>query len=256
VQSFNDDHLQAIGRVHNRAQALAALEEAARSFDTFNLDLMYALPGQTPAELRQDVDQALAFAPPHLSIYHLTIEPNTYFAKFPPRLPEDDEAYAMLDLITEQTGLRGLQRYEVSAYARPGHHCRHNLNYWQFGDYLGIGAGAHSKLSFAHRIVRQVRTREPRLYMERALQGQPMAQEEEIKRSDLPFEYMLNALRLRQGFALAEFSERTGLALTALQKGLLAAEAQGLVVRDLARVIPTERGFDFLSDLQSLFLSD
>lgn len=163
VQSFNDEHLKRIGRVHDRAQAIAALEEAARSFDTFNLDLMYALPGQSLAELRQDVDQALTFAPPHLSIYHLTIEPNTYFAKHPPSIPEDDTAYAMLDLITERTALTGLQRYEVSAYARSGHHCRHNLNYWQFGDYLGIGAGAHSKLSFAHRIVRQVRLREPRL---------------------------------------------------------------------------------------------
>jgi oxygen-independent coproporphyrinogen-3 oxidase len=256
VQSFNDAHLKAIGRVHDRAQALAALEEAARSFDTFNLDLMYALPGQTLTELRQDVDQALAFAPPHLSIYHLTIEPNTYFAKHPPQVPEDDEAYAMLDLLTERTGLAGLQRYEVSAYARPGHHCRHNLNYWQFGDYLGIGAGAHSKLSFAHRIVRQVRTREPRLYMERALAGQAMAQEEEVKRADLPFEFMLNALRLRQGFALAEFSERTGLALTAIQHGLDEAERKGWITRDLARVLPTERGFDFLSDLQSLFLAN
>jgi len=256
VQSFHDAHLQRIGRVHDRAQALAALEEAARSFDTFNLDLMYALPGQTLAELRQDVDQALAFAPPHLSIYHLTIEPNTYFAKHPPKVPEDDEAYAMLDLLTERTGQAGLERYEVSAYAKPGHHCRHNLNYWQFGDYLGIGAGAHSKLSFAHRIVRQVRTREPRLYMERALAGQAMAQEEEVKRADLPFEFMLNALRLRQGFALAEFSERTGLALTAIQHGLEEAERKGWITRDLARVLPTERGFDFLSDLQSLFLSD
>ncbi len=256
VQSFHDANLQRIGRVHDRAQALAALEEAARSFDTFNLDLMYALPGQTLAELRQDVDQALAFAPPHLSIYHLTIEPNTYFAKHPPKVPEDDEAYAMLDLLTERTGQAGLERYEVSAYAKPGHHCRHNLNYWQFGDYLGIGAGAHSKLSFAHRIVRQVRTREPRLYMERALAGQAMAQEEEVKRADLPFEFMLNALRLRQGFALAEFSERTGLALTAIQHGLEEAERKGWITRDLARVLPTERGFDFLSDLQSLFLSD
>ncbi|PHM20840.1 MAG: YggW family oxidoreductase [Curvibacter sp. PD_MW3] len=255
VQSFNDAHLKAIGRVHDRAQAMAALEEAARSFDTFNLDLMYALPGQTQAQLRQDVDQALAFAPPHLSIYHLTIEPNTWFAKYPPQVPEDDEAYAMLDIITERTGLAGLQRYEVSAYARSGHHCRHNLNYWQFGDYLGIGAGAHSKLSFAHRIVRQVRLREPRLYMDRALQGEAVAQEEEIRLADLPFEYMLNALRLRQGFALAEFGERTGLAMTAIQRGLEEAERKGLVTRDLARVMPTERGFDFLSDLQSLFLA-
>ena len=256
VQSFDDEHLRRIGRVHDRAQALAALEEAARSFDTWNLDLMYALPGQTLAGLGQDLEQALAFVPPHLSIYHLTIEPNTYFAKHPPRLPEDDTAYAMLDLITERTGVAGLQRYEVSAYARPGHHCRHNLNYWQYGDYLGIGAGAHGKLSFAHRIVRQVRTREPRLYMERALAGDAVAQEEEVRRADLPFEYMLNALRLRQGFALAEFGERTGLAITAIARQLDEAERRGWITRDLQRVQPTERGFDFLSDLQGLFLPD
>jgi len=254
VQSFNDEQLKRIGRVHDSAQAIAALEEAAHCFDTFNLDLMYALPGQTLADLQQDVRQALAFAPPHLSIYHLTIEPNTYFAKYPPQVPEDDTAYAMLDLITERTELAGLQRYEVSAYAKPGHHCRHNLNYWQFGDYLGIGAGAHGKLSFAHRIVRQVKVREPRLYMERALAGQAMAQEEEVARADLPFEFMLNALRLRQGFALSEFSERTGLALTAIQLPLEHAEHKGWVKRDLQRVQPTERGFDFLSDLQELFL--
>ena len=254
VQSFNDEMLKRIGRVHDRDQAIAALEEAARSFDTFNLDLMYALPDQTLGELQQDLAQALAFAPPHLSIYHLTIEPNTYFAKYPPPLPEDDTAYAMLDLITENTGLAGLQRYEVSAYAKPGHHCRHNLNYWQFGDYLGIGAGAHGKLSFPHRIVRQVKLREPRLYMERALAGTALAQEQEVARADLPFEFMLNALRLRQGFALSEFCERTGLALTAIQQPLEEAERKGWITRDLKRVQPTERGFDFLSDLQALFL--
>jgi oxygen-independent coproporphyrinogen-3 oxidase len=256
VQSFDDAHLKRIGRVHDRAQAMAALEEAARSFNTWNLDLMYALPGQTLKGLREEIDQALDFSPPHLSIYHLTIEPNTYFAKHPPEVPEDDTAYAMLDLITERTALAGLNRYEVSAYARPGHHCRHNLNYWQFGDYLGIGAGAHGKLSFAHRVVRQVRTRDPRLYMERALAGDAIAQEEEVARTDLPFEFMLNALRLRQGFALSEFSERTGLALTAIRRALEEAERKGWITRDLQRVQPTARGFDFLSDLQALFLPE
>ncbi len=141
VQSFNDAHLKALGRVHDRAQAIAALEEAAAAFETFNLDLMYALPGQTMDQLEQDLAQALAMMPPHLSVYHLTIEPNTYFAKFPPRIPDDDTAYAMLDRITEMTGGAGMDRYEVSAYAKPGHRCWHNMNYWQFGDYLGIGAG-------------------------------------------------------------------------------------------------------------------
>ncbi|WP_312790572.1 radical SAM family heme chaperone HemW [Diaphorobacter nitroreducens] len=256
VQSFNDRHLQALGRVHNRAQALAAVEEAAQAFDTFNLDIMYALPGQTPADLDEDMRTALALQPPHISIYHLTIEPNTYFAKYPPPLPEDDAAYAMLDRITELTGAAGLARYEVSAYAREGHQCVHNRNYWQFGDYLGIGAGAHSKLSFAHRVVRQVRLRDPQLYMAGALAGRAIAQDDDVRRADLPFEFMLNALRLQEGFALQDFTARTGLAITAIAAGLQQAEAQGLITRDMERVRPTQRGFDFLSDLQALFLAD
>lgn len=255
VQSFNDDHLKVLGRVHDREQAIAAVEEAAAAFDTFNLDLMYALPGQTLAQLDADLAQALALQPPHLSIYHLTIEPNTYFAKFPPQVPEEDLAYAMLDRITEAAGAAGLARYEVSAYAKPGHRCWHNLNYWEFGDYLGIGAGAHSKLSFAHRVVRQVRYREPRLYMDNALAGQALAQDDEVGRRDLPFEFMLNALRLRQGFELRQFSERTGLPLAAIEPALGEAQSKGLIERDLVRVRPTERGFDFLSDLQGLFLA-
>ena len=254
VQSFNDDHLKALGRVHDRAQALAAVEEAANAFDTFNLDIMYALPGQTLQQMEQDMATALQFAPPHISIYHLTVEPNTYFAKYPPALPEDDTAYAMLDRITELTAAAGLDRYEVSAFAKSGHRCFHNLNYWQFGDYLGIGAGAHSKLSFAHRVVRQVRLRDPNLYTGRALAGNALAQDEEVVRADLPFEYMLNALRLRHGFSLRAFSERTGLPLSTLEEPLLKAEEQGLLERDYARVVPTPKGFDFLSDLQSLFL--
>jgi oxygen-independent coproporphyrinogen-3 oxidase len=256
VQSFNDAHLLALGRVHNRAQALAAVQEAAQSFRTFNLDIMYALPGQTLAQVGEDLTTALSFAPPHISIYHLTIEPNTYFAKYPPSIPEDDMAYTMLDHITDMTHASGMDRYEVSAYAKPGHRCVHNLNYWQFGDYLGIGAGAHSKLSFAHRIVRQVRLREPGLYMERALGGNALSSVEEVARDALPFEFMLNALRLRNGFGLRDFTERTGLGLGAIEKALQQAEAKGLIERDFARVRPTVRGFDFLSDLQELFLSN
>ena len=256
VQSFNDAHLTALGRVHDRAQALAAVAEAAQAFATFNLDIMYALPGQTMAALDADMALALSFAPPHISIYHLTIEPNTYFAKYPPQIPEDDTAYAMLDRITELTAAAGLDRYEISAYGKPGHRCRHNLNYWQFGDYLGIGAGAHSKLSFAHRVVRQVRFRDPTRYMENALAGHAVAQSEEVGRSDLPFEYMLNALRLRHGFGLRDFTERTGLAITSVEAALAEAERKGLIERDFARVKPTVRGFDFLSDLQEIFLSN
>ena len=256
VQSFDDRFLKAIGRVHDAAQARAAVEEAADTFDTFNIDLMYALPGQTLADLDRDLDVALGYAPPHLSVYHLTLEPNTYFAKHPPQVPDDDTAYEMLDRITERTLGAGLHRYEVSAYARDGHRCWHNLNYWQFGDYLGIGAGAHGKLSFAHRIVRQVRWREPKLYMDNALAGQPMASETEVASADLPFEYMLNALRLRHGFRLVDFSERTGLPVAVIASALEQAQQRGWIERDLQIVRPTEKGFDFLSDLQALFLPD
>ena len=254
VQSFDDAKLQALGRVHDAAQARAAIEEASAAFDTFNLDLMYALPGQTLAELQLDLQQALAFKPPHLSIYHLTIEPNTFFAVHPPQIPDDDAACDMLDAIIERTEAAGLARYEVSAFARAGHRCTHNLNYWQFGDYLGVGAGAHSKLSFPHRVVRQVRFREPARYMAQALGGYAVSQENEVDRSELPFEFMLNATRLKDGFELARFSERTGLPLTALQHALAEAERQGLIERDFTWLKPSVRGFDFLNDLQSLFL--
>ena len=255
VQSFNDAHLKALGRVHDSAQALAAVEEAAQSFDTFNLDLMYALPSQTISDLERDVQTALSLNPPHISIYHLTIEPNTYFAKFVPQaLPEEDTAYAMLDKLTELLGGAGLDRYEVSAYARHGHRCWHNLNYWQFGDYLGLGAGAHSKLSFAHRVVRQVRYREPKLYMQHALLGNAITQDDDIKHKELAFEFMLNALRLKDGFDPVMFFERTGLALSALQPGLHQAIKKNLLIHTPKSIKPTERGFDFLSDLQALFL--
>jgi oxygen-independent coproporphyrinogen-3 oxidase len=256
VQSFDDAALAALGRVHDRAQAIAAAEEAREAFDTFNLDLMYALPGQDLAKAAQDLRTALALQPTHLSVYHLTIEPNTRFANAPPAgLPDDDLSAEMLDQITALTGEAGLQRYEVSAYARPGHRCRHNLNYWQFGDYLGIGAGAHSKLSFPHRVVRQVRWREPAAYMDKALAGQAVSNDEEVTRRALPFEFMLNALRLKNGFDLTLFPERTGLPLSAVRAKLDEAERQGLITQAQGRVVPTARGFDFLSDLQERFLA-
>ena len=254
VQSFDDAALRRIGRVHDAAQARAAVAEAREAFDTFNIDLMYALPGQTLAQLEADLDTALAFAPPHLSIYHLTVEPNTAFAVAPPVLPDDDLASDMLDLITERTGASGLQRYEVSAFAQPGHRCRHNLNYWQFGDYIGIGAGAHGKLSFPHRVLRTVRWREPAAYMQHALAGNAVSNQHEVARRDLPFEYMMNALRLREGFAMADFSARTGLPPSAVHAALQAAQAKGLLQIEGEHVQPTARGFDFLSDLQAMFL--
>jgi len=256
VQSFDDAALRAIGRVHDAAQAHAAVQEAAATFETWNIDMMYALPGQALGALDADLDAALGYAPPHLSLYHLTIEPNTLFAKTPPAaLPDDDLAAAMLDRIAERTAASGLDRYEVSAYARRGARCVHNLNYWEFGDYLGIGAGAHGKLSFPHRIVRQVRFRDPAAYMAAALErGNAVARQNEVERKQIAFEFMLNALRLAEGFGLARFAERTGLPLSAIAGPLDEAERRGLVERDLQRVRPTARGYDFLSDLQALFL--
>lgn len=254
VQSFDDDKLRALGRVHDGAQAAAALEEAGAAFDTFNIDLMYALPGQSLAEFEDDLARALSFGPPHLSVYQLTLEANTYFAKHPPSLPDDETAFDMLDSIVRHTDAAGLQRYEVSAFARPGQRCQHNLNYWQFGDYLGIGAGAHSKLSFPNRVVRQQRFRDPTIYMKQSLAGAALAQDDEVARGQLPFEFMLNALRLREGIDLALFCERTGLPLGAIEPALERAEGRALIARDLQTVVPTARGFDLLNDLQTMFL--
>jgi oxygen-independent coproporphyrinogen-3 oxidase len=257
VQSFDDAKLKALGRVHNAAQAQAAIAEAAQAFETFNIDLMYALPGQTLEQLDLELKTALAYAPPHLSVYHLTIEPNTHFATRPPEhLPDADLASEMLDLITERTGAARMERYEVSAYARAGHRCTHNLNYWQFGDYLGIGAGAHTKLSFPHRVLRQQRWREPASYMAKAGEGAAVSNEMEVTRAELPFEFMLNALRLREGVPLAQFLERTGLPPSSIAKAMEQGRARGLLEQDPTRITATPKGFDFLSDLQSLFLAD
>jgi len=257
VQSFDDAKLKVLGRVHNSEQARAAIAEAASAFETFNIDLMYALPGQTLAELDQELSTALAFAPPHLSVYHLTIEPNTRFATKPPEhLPDPDLASEMLDLITARTGTLGMDRYEVSAYARDGHRCAHNLNYWQFGDYLGIGAGAHTKLSFPHRVLRQVRWRDPATFVAKATEGAAVSNENEVSRAELPFEFMLNALRLREGVPVQQYLERTGLPPSSIAKAMEKGRSRGLLEADPARIAATPKGFDFLSDLQSLFLAD
>ena len=254
VQSFNDAHLQALGRVHSAEQAHLALQEAAATFKTYNLDLMYALPQQTIEQLEADLQTALSFEPPHLSIYQLTLEPNTVFAKYPPVVPDEDTAYSMLDLIEERTASHELKRYEISAFSRKGHQCWHNVNYWQFGDYLGIGAGAHGKISFAHRIIRQNKTRDPLLYIEKALAGNAIAQESEIKRADLPFEFMLNGLRLIEGVSVGQFLERTGLPISSIQKGLAQGIQKGLLIDDLHQIKATPHGINFLNDLQQLFL--
>jgi putative oxygen-independent coproporphyrinogen III oxidase len=255
IQSFNSRHLQALGRIHDEKEAMRAVEIAHANFDNFNLDLMYALPGQTLAEARQDIDRALSFAPPHLSLYHLTMEPNTVFAKYPPQLPSDDESADIQDMILETMAGAGYEHYEVSAYARPGHRARHNLNYWEFGDYLGIGAGAHSKLSFPHRVLRQARYKQPGSFIEAARKGNAVAEEFELARADMGFEFMLNTLRLTEGFDPNLFGERTGMPITAIEKGLDEAEKKGLLYRDFKVIRPTALGQSFLNDLQEIFLT-
>jgi oxygen-independent coproporphyrinogen-3 oxidase len=256
IQSFNSAHLQALGRIHDEREAMRAVEIAQANFDNFNLDLMYALPRQTLAEAKRDIQTALSFGPPHLSLYHLTMEPNTVFAKYPPQLPGDDESADMQDMISEATASAGFEHYEVSAYGQPGRRARHNLNYWQFGDYLGIGAGAHSKISFPHRVLRQARFKQPGSYIDAARAGNPVAEEHEIARADLGFEFMLNALRLTEGFDPNLFGERTGMSINAIARQLDVAEAKGLLYRDYKVIRPTELGQRFLNDLQEMFLAE
>jgi len=256
IQSFNPRHLQALGRIHDDSEARRAAELAATHFDTFNLDLMYALPGQTLAEALADIDTALTFRPPHLSAYHLTLEPNTPFGhSAPPNLPDDDLAADMQLAIESRLQEAGMQHYETSAYARPHHASRHNLNYWQFGDYLGIGAGAHSKLSFHDRILRQMRTKHPQQYMDAVKRGAHIADARTLTRSDLPFEFMMNALRLNEGVPAALFGERTGLPLVVCAAALEQAQARGLLLPDPGRLQPSLQGQRFLNDLLALFLA-
>jgi oxygen-independent coproporphyrinogen-3 oxidase len=256
IQSFNTSHLKALGRIHDGEEARRAIGIARENFSNLNLDLMYALPQQTLQHAEEDVQTAMSFEPSHLSLYHLTMEPNTVFAKYPPDLPDDDTSAEMQQMIIDTTAAAGYEHYEVSAYATAGQRSRHNLNYWQFGDYLGIGAGAHSKLSFPHRIVRQARYRQPASYLQQAAAGNAVAEEAEISREALGFEFMLNALRLTEGFEVRLFTERTGLSLNLLDATLNAAEAKGLLLRDHLRIAPTLLGQRFLNDLQQMFLPD
>lgn len=256
IQSFNSRHLKLLGRIHDDREAVCAIEIAQQNFDNFNLDLMYALPEQSLAEARADVQQLLSFGAPHLSCYHLTLEPNTLFHRFPPALPDDDASADIHDMVAATLESAGYQHYETSAYAQPGHQCRHNLNYWRFGDYLGIGAGAHSKLSFQDRIIREARFKQPKEYMARVAGGNAIQERRELKRAELPFEFMLNLLRLREGFAVNEFVERTGLQISAAERGLAEAEAKGLIVRTYERIRPSERGQRFLNELLELFLPE
>jgi len=272
IQSFDARHLKALGRIHGADEARRAIETARRSFDNFNLDLMYGLPGQSAEDAVADLEAALAYDPPHLSCYHLTIEPNTYFHRFPPKVPGDDATAAMQDAIEARLAAAGYEHYETSAFAKQGEQapvtshesrvtadsarCRHNMNYWQFGDYLGIGAGAHGKISFPDRVVRESKIRHPERYLSAAGNGDTAQERHEVAAADLPFEFMMNALRLNGGFPLRLYRERTGLPVTTLLRGLEDAERRGLLARDHERVLPTALGRKFLNDLLQIFLPE
>ncbi len=256
IQSFNDSHLQALGRIHSADEARRAIRIAQQHFDNINLDLMYALPNQTLNEALLDVQTALSFNPQHLSCYHLTLEPNTLFARHPPPLPDDDASSDMQQSIEALLAARGFDHYETSAFALPGRRSRHNLNYWQFGDYLGIGAGAHSKLSFHDKVLRQARYKQPQAYMDAVGRGVPSQEEHEVSHNDLAFEFMMNALRLNDGFDGALFTERTSLPLLAIRHELEEAEKRALLFQDIKKIAPTEAGRRFLNDLLQIFLRD
>src|SRR5574343_1095189 len=256
IQSFNERHLKALGRIHDSEEAQRAARLAGQYFDTFNLDLMYGLPGQTHAQALSDVETALSFSPTHLSCYQLTLEPNTRFAAFPPELPEGDLCADMQEAIEARLAAAGFDNYETSAIARSGRQCRHNLNYWYFGDYLGIGAGAHSKLTLHDRVMRQMRHKHPRAYLENVRAGQPIQDEKSIAGEELPFEFMMNALRLADGFAPSLFELRTAHPISTILGPLRQAEADGLLSIGPEKIAPTAKGRRFLNVLLERFLTD
>ncbi|QDD10281.1 radical SAM family heme chaperone HemW [Candidatus Methylopumilus planktonicus] len=254
IQSFNDVHLKALGRIHDSSEAKKGIEIAMRHFDAVNLDLMYALPHQTLDEAIDDAKTATSFYTQHLSFYHLTIEPNTFFFKHPPKLPLDDESAEMQETIEGILSQHGYEHYETSAFAKPKSQCEHNLNYWQFGDYLGIGAGAHSKLTFHDKMSRESRYKNPKQYMEKVVTQHMIESETIIHESDLAFEFMMNHLRLIDGFSIQSFEDKTGLYISAIDKELKAAIDKKLITMDHEMIKPTLLGQRFLNDLLSIFL--
>ena len=255
IQSFDDDKLRLLGRIHGHAEALRAAQAArAAGFDNLNLDLMFGLPGQTPEQALTDVRIAIEQQPTHLSVYQLTIEPNTLFHAKPPVLPDDDATWDMQQALQALLATNGYRQYEVSAYAQPGFECRHNLNYWQFGDYLGIGAGAHGKITTDNNITRRWKLKHPEDYMSKAGMPAAIGGEQRLTHADAIAEFMLNALRLTDGFPAALFAERTGLAPDAIETDLRHAEQQGFITRNATAIRPTEQGQRFLNNLIELFI--
>ena len=257
IQSFQDEQLKALGRIHNGVQAKEAVTMAMQHIKSVNLDLMYGLPKQSLESAKADIETALSFKTPHLSLYNLTLEPNTYFASFPPKLPSDDDIDTIFEQNLKLLINAGYKRYEVSAYAKKDQECKHNLNYWRFGDYIGIGAGAHGKISFPDRITRQVRERHPQTYMQSMeVQGNALIELKEIPIKDLPFEFMLNTLRLTEGVDTNTFSERTGLALNVIAKNLEEACNKGLLDSNPSKLKASEQGLRYLNNLQEIFLKN
>lgn len=254
IQSFNDAHLKALGRIHDAAEARLAAQLAGEHFETFNLDLMYGLPGQTMAQALGDVEAALSLSPTHLSCYQLTLEPNTRFAAFPPELPEGDLCADMQEAIEARLSAAGFANYETSAFAQPGRQCKHNLNYWYFGDYLGIGAGAHSKLTLHDRVLRQMRHKHPKAYLDNIRRGNAVQEHNEVEAASLPFEFMMNALRLADGFHPSLFEARTARSLHTILPQLNAAKAEGLLEVGPEKIAPTLKGRRFLNVLLERFL--
>lgn len=254
IQSFNDGYLRALGRIHDSEQALKAVQIALSTFDRVNLDIMYALPNQSLADALQDAATAVSLGPSHLSFYHLTLEPNTPFHRTPPPLPDDDTSAEMQIAIEDYLAQHGYVHYETSAFAKPGKQAKHNLNYWQFGDYLGIGAGAHSKLSYHDKITRETRPKHPKAYMEQALHGKAIEREWSITKEELGFEFMMNALRLIEGVPIHLFQQRTGLPLHQLELQIRKAQDRGLLVIENSTMKPSLLGQRFLNELLALFL--
>ena len=256
IQSFNQTHLKKLERIHSPKEAASAANLAVKIFDKVNIDLMFALPNQSLSDVKEDITKALEIGTSHISYYHLTIEPNTFFYKFPPQLPDEEKSAEIFDLISNELNFAKFEHYETSAYAKKNNQCLHNLNYWNFGDYLGIGAGAHSKLSYGGKISRKSCFKNPRDYIKNANNHEFYDDEKLLSENDLIFEFMMNVLRLNKGFNQSLFEQRTNLPISIIDKELSLAKDKKLMVQKNGRIKPTDLGQSFLNELLQIFLKD
>ena len=256
IQSFNEKHLKNLERIHNQQEAIEAANLAVALFDKVNIDLMFALPGQTKTELNSDIEMALEIGSSHISYYHLTIEPNTFFHKHPPKVPNQDESAELFDLVSSKLKNANFEHYETSAYAKKGSQCSHNLNYWNFGDYLGIGAGAHSKITSNESILRYACHKSPKYYISEVTKNNYINEEQFLTTNDRVFEFMMNALRLNNGFDIISFEQKTNLRISEIQKELSIAKEKQLIIEINGRIKPTILGQSFLNELLQIFLRD